>query len=130
MLTCVNPNVSFSADTSKNKVSGVAICLSGLYNLITMSGNTPPPDTGSLRQEIETLEIGVTKNAKQFFNKTPNGTKITRTRRPNEAEVEVISKKCIITKHSAFGVASWAVFSEGSIINFEMFGSHTCVQYW
>lgn len=116
MLTCINPDVSFSTDKSNIRVRGAAISLNCLWNLITMSGHAPPIENiDRLKQEIEELEIGATKKRKQFFNKTPNGTKIKRTRTTTGTDVEVISKKCVIIKHSAFGAASWAVFSEGNV---------------
>jgi hypothetical protein len=112
MLTCINPDVSFSDDHSTTiKVCGVAVSLKCLYSLITLSGKKPPPEK-RMRQEVLTLGIAATKSKTQFFNKMANGMKITRRA---AIGVEVVSNKCIIVRHSAFGVASWAVFSEGTV---------------
>jgi hypothetical protein len=111
MLTCINPDVSFSDDHYTTiKVRGVAVSLRCLFNLITSSGKKNPSEK-RLRQEVLTLGIGATKSKTQFFNKTANGMRITRRA---AFGVEVVSKKCIVVRHSAFGAASWAVFSEGT----------------
>jgi hypothetical protein len=111
MLTCINPDVSFSDDHSTTiKVRGVAVSLKCLFSLITSSGKKPIRK--EMRQEVLTLGIGATKSKTQFFNKTANGMKITRRA---AIGVEVVSKKCIVVRHSAFGAASWAVFSEGTV---------------
>ena len=46
---------------------------------------------------------------KQYFNKLPNGTTITRA----GGGVEAVSRSCVLVKRSASRPESWKVFSEG-----------------
>jgi hypothetical protein len=69
-----------------------------------------PPTEDRIKQEICTLEIGEAHDKKQYFNKFPNGRKITR----GEGGVEIQSKSCVIVKQAAFGTESWKIFSEGN----------------
>jgi hypothetical protein len=112
MLTCVNPKVMIKVDDSTNKVTCVAIALKWLLAMISDHGSTPPPDY-QIRQEIRSLDIGFTNSRKQFFNKYANGDKINR----GPDGVEVQSKNCVFVKHSAFGSASWDIFSTGIVLN-------------
>ena len=95
-------------DGTIRKVPCVAIALKWLLAMISDHGGTPPPDD-QMRQEIRSLDIGFTNNRKQFFNKYPNGDKISR----GPDGVEAQSKNCVFVKHSAFGSESWDVFSQG-----------------
>lgn len=115
MLTCVNPNVTFKHETGKTTTKhgrGVAIALKWLFATIRNFGGTPPPKDKA-RQEIRNLEIGMISDKKQHFNKYADGQKISR----GAGGVEIQSKSCVIIKHSAFGVKSWNVFSEGILFS-------------
>jgi hypothetical protein len=111
MLTCVNPDISFRMKTcSVNiKYKGVGVALKWFLSMIAKSGTTPPTED-RIKQEIRALEIGETGDKKQYFNKFPNGRKITR----GEGGVEIQSKSCVIVKQAAFGTESWKIFSEGN----------------
>lgn len=121
MLTCINPDVSFSSGPSTLKIRGVAIALKWLLALVKQSGNTTPRED-VVRQEITTLGVGVITNKKQYFNKNPNGNSICR----GADGVEVVSRKCVLVKHSAFGQDSWAIFSEGTA---KFTGNISCILY-
>ena len=108
MLTCINPDVTFTSGSSIGKIRGIAIALKWLYGLIKQSGNVPPPEE-LIRQEIEMLGIGETGNKKQYFNKSADGQTICR----GAEGVEVVSRKCIFIKHSVFRTNAWTLFSEG-----------------
>ena len=108
MLTCINPSISYKPDDGAPKVNGVAVALKWLFALISDNGNTPPPED-RVRQEIRALNIGTTRDKKQFFNKCANGNSISR----GADGVEVQSKTCVAIKHSAFTPSSWLVFAEG-----------------
>ena len=64
-----------------------------------------------MRQEIAAL--GVISNKKQYFNKKANGQIICR----GANGVEVVSRKCVLVQHSAFGQESWATFLQGTATN-------------
>ena len=79
------------------------------------TGNTTPRED-EIRREVDMLSIGVTVNKKQFFNKHENGTSICR----SSDGVEVISRKCILIKHSSFPDESWAIFSESNYFQLQI----------
>lgn len=115
MLTCVNPEVSFKSKNSRlatgvvTKHCGVAVALKCLYALVRSYGGTPPSEE-RVRGEIRNLDIGDTTDKKQFFNKCPNGLKITRAAGKG---VEVVQISCVTVKQSAFPIGSWKIFCEG-----------------
>ena len=104
MLTSINPEVSFSSGSSTTmKIRGAAIALKWLIALVKESGNTTPWED-KMRQEIAALRV-ISKK-KQYFNKKANGQIICR----GADGVEVVSRKCVLVQHSAFGQESWATF--------------------
>ncbi len=115
MLTCINPEVVFSSGSPAVKVRGIAIALKWLCALIKQNGYPSPPEE-VIRQDINALGIGVTSNKKQYFNKYANGQTISR----GSEGVEVVSRKCVLVKYSAFMQESLAVFSEGMPSNFNI----------
>jgi len=110
MLTCINPSVNFKQSSSSASNKGVAVALKWLLPLIKEFGGSHPPED-RIRREVVHLGIGDGKGVTQYFNKRPDGTKITR----GSGGVEVTGRKCLIIKHSAFGNLSWKTFSEGII---------------
>ena len=110
MLTCINPSVSFKTKlTGSQRHNGVAISLKWLLALVKRFGRATPPEN-KIRHEIHHLSIGDGKGEKkQYFNKLPNGTTITRA----GGGVEAVSRSCVLVKRSAFRPESWKVFSEG-----------------
>ena len=112
MLTYVNPDITFKHKTGNTTVRhrGVAIALKWMFASIRNFGGTLPPEDRT-RQEIRNLDIGMICDKKQHFNKYANGQKISRA----VGGVEIQSKSVTI-KHSAFGVESWNVFSQGIIL--------------
>ena len=86
MLTCVNPNISFKMNTCSVNIryNGVSVALKWFLSMLSKYGASPPTEE-TIRQEIRMLEIGETRDKKQFFNKYPNGRKISRA----EGSVEI-----------------------------------------
>lgn len=111
MLTCFNPEVNFTIKTGNTPVKqkGVAIALRWLLPLVRNYGGTPPPED-RIRQEIQNLEIGDTKDRKQHFNRFANGSKITRA---SGQGVETNSLTCVVVHYAAFNQESWNIFTEG-----------------
>ena len=109
--------MTFSSTSSTGKIRGVAVALKWLYGLLKQSGTVPPPEE-LIKREIETLGIGETGNKKQYFNKSANGHTICR----GAEGVEVVSRKCIFIKHSAFRANAWTAFSEGMSMQFYVCG--------
>ena len=95
MLTCINPDITFSSPSSTQKVRGFAVSLKWLCGLVRNSGNIPPREE-PVRREIESFEVGAIGNKKQYFNKNADGQTICR----GAEGVEVISRKCIFVNHS------------------------------
>ena len=110
MLTCINPSVSFKTKlTGSQHHNGVAISLKWLLALVKRFGRATPPNTKSTMKYTTSLLEMEKGDKKQYFNKLPNGTTITRA----GGGVEAVSRSCVLVKRSAFRPESWKVFSEG-----------------
>ena len=108
MLTCINPDVSFSTDGIR--INGLAVALKWLNGLVAQSGNNPPTEQ-RVKSEIVTLGIGFTKGKSQHFNKHPNANRICR----GPTCVETVSRTCILVKHAALNPDCWALFAKGIV---------------
>ena len=114
LLTCINPDVTFKSKATEKPVKyhGVAVALKWLYALVGKFGGTTPRED-RVRQEIKNLDLGDTSEKKQFFNKHPNGTKISHAAGHG---VEVTQISCVAVKRAAFPTESWTIFAEGMTI--------------
>lgn len=115
LLTCVNPDVTFkSKGEGGSRHRGVAVALKWLFSLVWKYGGTPPPEE-RVRQEIKTLSLGDISDKKQFFNKHPNGNKISKA---TGHGVEVTQISCVTVKRATFPSESWKVFAGGAHVIF------------
>ena len=114
LLTCVNPDVTFKSKGDGSRHRGVAVALKWLFCLVRKYGGTPPPEE-RVRQEIKSLCLGDISDKKQFFNKHPNGNKISRA---TGHGVEVTQISCVTIKRATFPSERWKVFAGGTHVIF------------
>lgn len=110
MLMCINPDVKYKSSNG-NTFKCMAVSLKWFLSLLQRNGDATPPEE-RIRNEIKALGIGDVSKKRQYFNKTPDGSRISRAAGENTC---TIPKTCVVVKHSAFSEQSWATFSNGNM---------------